>query len=109
MIRTFTTAALLAFTIASAQAGTMGVTFKDLDISSPAGSRILAQRVQAAAEQACGPAIVGGDNRPSVQTEADSDHRACVRRAAAQAMAQVQAAQPALAQAGAARTKLASQ
>jgi UrcA family protein len=109
MIRTFTTAALFALTIASAQAGTVGINFKDLDLSSPDGSRILAERVHTAAEQACGPAAVGGDNRPSVQNEADSDHRACVRRAAAQAMAQVQAAQPALAQAGAARTKLASQ
>ncbi len=108
MIRSLTMAAIQALTIASAQAGTtVSVNIKDLSL--PADTAALAGRIHAAAEKACGAAVYTADNRPSAISEAESDHRACVRRASAQAMAQVVATQPQTAQAGAARTMLANQ
>src|SRR5262249_17393808 len=84
---------------AAAQAGSsVEVNLRDLSPSDPA----VAARVQAAAEVACGPVRYTSDTRFSALTEADSDHRACVRRATASAMARIQAAhsaQPVLARA----------
>ncbi len=110
MIRSLTTAAVLVLVlaIASAQAGAV-VIVNIKDLSLPGDASALAERIHAAAEKACGAPVYTADNRPSVLSEAESDHRACVRRARAQAMAQVAAAQLQLAQAGAARTELASQ
>src|ERR1700759_3674992 len=83
----------------AAQAGSsVQVNLRDLSPSDPA----MVARVQAAAELACGPARFTPDTRFSALTEADSDHRACVRRATAATMARIQAAyaaQPALARA----------
>ena len=85
----------LVLTIATAQAGpAVRVNFRDLDLSNPADSQTLVQRVQAAAEEACGPARYSSDTRFSALTEADSDHRACVRHATFVAMARIQAVFP---------------
>jgi UrcA family protein len=100
MFRTFTAAADLALIATAAQAGDVTVNLEGLDLSSPANSPVLAQRIQLVAEQACGPAAEPLDNRPSVSTEADLDRRACVRRASQTALAAIQA-QPGLARAAA--------
>jgi UrcA family protein len=80
---------ILVLSGAAAQAGTsVQVNLRDLNPSDPAA----ATRIQAAAELACGPVRYTSDTRFSALTEADSDHRACVRRATAMAMARIQAA-----------------
>ena len=106
MFRTFTAAAVIALTVTAASAGTVTVTLKGLDLSSPAAGQELAARIQVAAEEACGPAAQPLDNRPSLQTEAALDHQACVRHASHSALSAVQA-QPRLARL-AATVKLAS-
>jgi UrcA family protein len=107
MFRTFATAAVIALSItAAAQAGTVTVSLKGLDLSDPATSQVLATRIHTAAEQACGPAAEPLDNRPSMQTEARLDNQACVRRASQAALGAIQA-QPRLARL-AASLKLAS-
>jgi UrcA family protein len=54
MFRTFTTAAILAMTIASAQAyPAITVRFGDLDLSRPADTQVLNSRIEKAAETAC--------------------------------------------------------
>jgi UrcA family protein len=53
-------------------------------------SQALAERIHAAAEEVCGPVRHTSDTLFSALTEADSDHRACIRYAVATAMAKVQ-------------------
>jgi UrcA family protein len=53
MFRTITTAVLFALTITAAQAGPAVIRYGDLDLSKPGDSRILAERVQQAAEAVC--------------------------------------------------------
>jgi UrcA family protein len=106
MFRIIATAAFIALTVTAANAGSVTVNIKDLDLTNPAASQALAARIQTAAETACGPAAEPLDNRPSMQAEAASDHRACVRRSAQAALTSIQA-QPRLARA-AAVVKLAS-
>jgi UrcA family protein len=55
MFRTFTTAAVLALTVATAQAGDVTtVHFGDLNLANASDAQILAGRVNTAAESACG-------------------------------------------------------
>ena len=58
MLRTFAAAALLAFTVTSAQAdagsdASVLVVYGDLNLAKPADAKILADRLQAAATRAC--------------------------------------------------------
>lgn len=56
MLRTLTAAAILALAITSAQAATpesLGVTYGDLNLSSPQDAAILADRLQVAAQEVC--------------------------------------------------------
>src|SRR6185437_8321975 len=53
MFRTITAAALLALTITAAQAASLTVRYGDLNLSNADDARILASRVQTAAEAAC--------------------------------------------------------
>jgi UrcA family protein len=93
--------AILVLSVAAAQAGTaVRVNLRDLNPSDPHDSQVLAERVHAAAEDACGPARVTSDTRFSALSEAESDRRACVRQAEARAMALVEAARPAMAMTG---------
>lgn len=105
MFRTVTAAALFALTTVSAQAGSVDVSFKDLNLANPADALVMARRVADAAEKACGPVAYTSDLRPSARSAAESDHRACVRYVSEKAMAQVQAVQTRLA--GGSRARLA--
>lgn len=53
MFRTFATAALLALTIGTAQAGPFSLQFGDLNLSNAADARILASRAHSLAEEVC--------------------------------------------------------
>lgn len=53
MFRTITAAALLVLTITAAQAASLTVRYGDLNLSNADDARILASRVQTAAEAAC--------------------------------------------------------
>jgi UrcA family protein len=56
MFRTLATAAILAFAVTAAQAGTpvsVGVAYGDLNLTSPQDAAILADRLQVAAQEVC--------------------------------------------------------
>ena len=97
MFRLFAAAAILALTATAAQAAPVQVSFKDLNLANPAEARVLEGRLAAAAEQVCGPVVIPADNRPSVQTAMESNHKSCVRLVSARALAQVRAVQAQLA------------
>lgn len=64
MLRTFAAAAILALTVTAAQAETVtkvsvDVTYGDLNLAHPADAKILADRLQAAAQSVCKPVADG--------------------------------------------------
>ena len=108
MIRRLAVSLLLALTVTAARGDpAVRVNLRDLHPSDPAAAAVLTERIHMAAEKACGPARYTADNRPSALTEADSDHRACIRYASERAMVRVQAVRPDLA--SAIRTSLTGQ
>ena len=108
MIRSLAAPVLLALTVIAGHAEpAASVKLRDLNPSDPAAAAVLADRIQMAAEKACGPAHYTADNRPSALAEADSDRRACLRSATQRAMARVQAVRPDLLKSDAARARLA--
>lgn len=85
--RVLAASSFLVLTGAAAQAGSsVQVDLRGLNPSDPAA----AARIQAGAEEACGPVRYNSDMRFSALAEADSDHRACVRYAVATALARAQ-------------------
>ena len=107
MNRSLVVLVLLALTaIAGHGEPAASVYLRDLNPSDPAAAAVLADRIQMAAEKACGPAHYTADNRPSVLAEADSDRRACLRSATQRAMARVRAVRPDLVKTDAVRTRL---
>lgn len=88
MLRMFTTAAVLALGIVSAQAGDATLYFGDLNLSNPGDANILASRVQSAAETACAA------DRPETGRNSQfyrSIYRACIARTGQVATARVMA------------------
>ena len=91
MLRTITTAALLALSITAAQANdiqpSVTVAFGDLNLSHPADAKILAGRLEAAAVQVCHAAGSG-----LVGAAAFKEMHACTDTAISMALNRIQAA-----------------
>jgi UrcA family protein len=110
MIRSVVLSVVFALTVTIARADpAVSVNLQDLNPSDPNAARVLKDRVQMAAEKACGPTHYTADTRFSALSEADSDHRTCIRYAIHRAMVRIQVERPDLARASDAHTRLAGQ
>ena len=89
MFRSFTVAALIALSIAAAQAGE--VRFGDLNLASPRDTDVLKSRITAAAAQTCGPVQLDFGVSASVAYQAGRDQKACIARISERTLAKVMA------------------